>query len=223
MVSITSVFVADDHRVVRAGLRLLLARPEDMEVVGEAGDVEAMLRGVLGHKPAVLVLDLTMPGELSPLEALPLVSSRSPLTRTVVLTMQDDPSYAQRALASGALGYVLKEAAESELVEAVRRAARGERYLTPSLGARLAALGDRGGDDERLTRREREVLRLVALGHTSSDIAERLVISPRTVESHRAHIQRKLGLTSRAELVRHALDAGMLEDPGDAPGGALPQ
>jgi two-component system response regulator NreC len=207
------IVLADDHGVVRAGLRLLLGEHPDFEVVAEASDVDGALRAVLGHKPDVLVLDLNMPGELSSLEALPGVAERSPQTRTVILTMQEDPEYARRALRAGALGYVLKEAADSELVEAVRRAADGGTYLNPSLGARLATIPEHAaGPPGGLSDREAEVLRLIALGHTNAEIGERLFLSVRTVESHRAHIQQKLGRSTRAELVRYAIDNGLLDD-----------
>ena len=206
------IVLADDHGVVRAGLRLLLGEHDDFEVVAEAADVDGALRAVLGYKPDVLVLDLNMPGELSSLEALPAVAERSPKTRTVILTMQEDPEYARRALRAGALGYVLKEAADDELVEAVRRAAAGGTYVHPALGARLATMPEHpAGPPGNLSDREAEVLRLIALGHTNAAIAEQLFLSVRTVETHRSHIQQKLRLSVRAELVRYALDHGLLD------------
>jgi two-component system response regulator NreC len=208
-----TIVLADDHAVVRAGLRMLLDAAPGFEVVGEAGDVDAALRSVLGNKPSVLVLDLNMPGGRSSLEAISAVTEASTATRVVVLTMQEDPAFARHALRAGALGYVLKEAADSELVEAVRRAAVGETYLNPRLGAALAAapLAPSGPPDD-LTQREAEVLRLIALGHTNAEIGAQLYVSVRTVESHRAHIQQKLGRSSRAELVRYALDQGLLDE-----------
>ncbi len=204
--------LADDHTVVRSGLRLLLESEVGFEVVAEAADADAALRAVLGHKPDVLVLDLNMPGEPTSLDAIPSVAERSPQTKVVVLTMQEDPEYARRALRAGALGYVLKEAADTELVEAVRRAAAGGTYLNPSLGARLAAMPPAdGGRPDDLSEREAEVLRLIALGHTNTEIGEQLFLSVRTVETHRAHVQQKLGRTTRAELVRYALDNGLLD------------
>jgi two-component system, NarL family, response regulator NreC len=192
---------------------MLLGASDDIEVVAEAGDVDGALRSVLGHKPDVLVLDLNMPGSLTSLEALPEIRARSAETATVVLTMQEDPEYARLALRGGALGYVLKEAADTELVEAVRRAAEGKTYLNPSLGARLAATPEvPEGPPDNLSEREAEVLRLIALGHTNTEIGEQLFLSVRTVETHRAHVQQKLGLTTRAELVRYALDHGFLDD-----------
>jgi len=206
-----TIVLADDHAVVRAGLRLLLEQAGGLRVVSEAGDAESALRTVLGHKPAVLVLDLNMPGELTSLDAIPKVAGASPGTRVVVLTMQEDPEFARRALQAGAAGYVLKEAADSELVEAVRRAAAGDTYLNPRLGAALAAAPAAAGPPDDLSAREVEVLRLIALGHTNAEIAEQLSISVRTVETHRAHIQRKLRRATRAELVRYALDRGLLD------------
>jgi two-component system, NarL family, response regulator NreC len=208
-----TIVLADDHAVVRSGLRLLLERTGDLEVVSEAGDAETAVRTVLGHKPAVLVLDLNMPGQLSSLEAIPRVAEVSPHTRIVVLTMQEDPEFARRALRAGASGYVLKEAADDELVEAIRQAATGGTYLNPRLGAALAAAPPTpGGPPDDLTEREVEVLRLIALGHTNAEIAAQLYLSVRTVETHRAHIQQKLGRSTRAELVRYALDHRLLED-----------
>jgi two-component system response regulator NreC len=202
------IVLADDHSIVRSGLRMLLDAEEGFTVVAEASDADAALRTVLGHKPDVLVLDLNMPGGPS-LDALPDIAAASPDTRVVVLTMQDDPEYARRALGAGASAYVLKEAADAELVEAVRSAARGETYLNPRLGAQLAARppGPPAGE---LSPREQEVLRLIALGHTNTEIAGALYLSVRTVETHRAHIQQKLRLSTRAELVRWALDHGLV-------------
>jgi len=205
------IVLADDHRVVRAGLALLLGAEDGIEVVAEAGDVDGALRAVLGHRPDVLVLDLNMPGTQTSLEALPEIRKRSADTATVVLTMQEDPEYARRALRAGALAYVLKEAADTELVEAVRLAADGRTYLNPSLGARLVAMPETpAGPPDDLSAREVEVLRLIALGHTNAEVGEQLFLSVRTVETHRAHVQQKLGRTTRAELVRYALDHQLL-------------
>jgi two-component system, NarL family, response regulator NreC len=202
------IVLADDHAVVRSGLRLLLDSEADFEVVAEAGDVEVARRQVRGHHPAVLVLDLNMPGGSS-LEAIPAIRAESPNTQIVVLTMQEEPAFARHALGAGALGYVLKEAANDELVKAVRGAAAGETYLNPRLGARLASEPPPGPPDD-LSEREVDMLRLIALGHTNAEIAEQLFLSVRTVETHRAHIQQKLRLSSRAELVRYALERGLL-------------
>jgi two-component system response regulator NreC len=202
------IVLADDHAVVRSGLRLLLDSESDLEVVAEASDVEGARRYVRGHHPEVLVLDLNMPGESS-LEAIPIIREEAPATQIVVLTMQEEPAFARHALGAGAIGYVLKEAADDELVEAIRRAAVGERYLNPRLGARLAAEPTPGPPDD-LSEREVDVLRLIALGHTNAEIAEQLYLSVRTVETHRAHIQQKLRLSTRAELVQYALQRGLI-------------
>jgi two-component system response regulator NreC len=207
-----TIVLADDHAVVRSGLRLVLERAGGFEVVSEAGDAESALRTVLGYKPRILVLDLNMPGELTSLDAIPRVQEVSPTTRVVVLTMQEDPEFARRALRAGAAGYVLKEAADDELVDAVRSVAGGGSYLNPRVGALLAAAPpEPSGPPDDLTEREVDVLRLIALGHTNVEIAGELFLSVRTVESHRAHIQQKLRRTTRAELVRYALDHGFVE------------
>jgi len=206
-----SVVLADDHAVVRSGLRMLLEAEDDLEVVAEAGDVDATRRTVLGYKPGVLVLDLNMPGGSS-LEAIPALLEASPGTSIVVLTMQEDPAFAREALRAGAKGYVLKQAAGTELVQAVRAAAGGGTWLNPELGARMAAAPPApSGPPGDLTERELEVLTLIALGHTNAEIAEQLFLSVRTVETHRAHIQQKLGVSTRAELVRYALDNDLIE------------
>ena len=179
------------------------------EIVAEAGDVDGARRYVRGHHPDVLVLDLNMP-EGSSLDAVPDILAQSPDTQIVVLTMQNEPAYARQALSAGVLGYVLKDAADSELVEAVRRAAAGDTYLNPRLGAKVASEPPPGPPDG-LSEREVEVLRMVALGHTNNEIAKELYLSVRTVETHRAHIQQKLRLGSRSELVRYALEHGLVE------------
>lgn len=203
------VVIADDHAVVRRGLRQVLDSEEGFEVVAEASDLDGARRYVRGHRPDVLVLDLNLPEGLS-LGAIPDIRAEFPETQIVVLTMQNEPAYAREALGSGALGYVLKEAAEAELVEAVRRAAAGDRYLNPRLGARVAVEPPPGPPDG-LSEREVEVLRMIALGHTNVEIAEALYLSVRTVETHRAHIQQKLRLSSRSELVRYALEHKLIE------------
>ena len=203
------IVIADDHAVVRRGLRQLIDSEPGVEVLAEAADLEGARRRIAAHRPDVLVLDLNMPGG-STLAGIREMRADCPKTQIVVLTMQNEPAYARRALGAGALGYVLKEAAEEELVEAIRRAAAGDTYLNPRLGARLAAEpppGPPGG----LSSREAEVLRLVALGHTNMEIAERLYLSVRTVETHRAHIQQKLRLATRSDLVRYALSHNLLE------------
>jgi two-component system response regulator NreC len=207
----TTIVLADDHAVVRSGLKLLLEGEHDMEVVAVAGTAEDALRYVRGHKPDVLILDLNMPGARRSLDVIPEVEDASPGTRVVVLTMQEDPAFARHALRAGALGYVLKEAADDELVNAVRLASEGRTYLHPRLGAALAAAPE--GPPGDLTQRELDVLRLIALGHTNAEIAEQLHLSVRTVETHRAHIQQKLGLSARAELVRYALEHRLVSVP----------
>ena len=203
------IVIADDHAVVRRGLRQLLGAEADLEVLAEAGDIDDARRYVRGHHPKVLVLDLNLPGGSS-LKHIPAIRSEFPETQIVVLTMQNEPAYAREALSAGALGYVLKEAAETELVEAVRRAAEGDTYLNPRLGARVAAEPSPGPPDG-LSEREVEVLRMISLGYTNAEIAEQLYLSVRTVETHRAHIQQKLRLGSRADLVRYALDHKLIQ------------
>jgi two-component system response regulator NreC len=205
----TRIVLADDHAVVRSALRMLLEAEPEFEVVAEAGDAEEAARKVRGHHPDVLVLDLNMPGG-SGLGVISKLREDSPETQVVVLTMQGEPAFAREAMRAGAIGYVLKEAAEADLVLAVQMAAQGRTYLQPQLGARLAAEPEDVAPDD-LSERELEVLRLIALGHTNPEIAEQLVLSVRTVESHRAHIQQKLRLTTRSELVRYALERGLLE------------
>ncbi len=203
------VVIADDHSVVRRGLRQVLESEGGFEIVAEAGDIDGARRYVRGHHPDVLVLDLNMP-EGSSLDAVPDILAQNPETQIVVLTMQDEPAYARQALGAGVLGYVLKDAADAELVEAVRRAAAGDTYLNPRLGAKIASEPPPGPPDG-LSEREVEVLRMVALGHTNNEIAEQLYLSVRTVETHRAHIQQKLRLGSRSELVRYALEHRLVE------------
>jgi two-component system response regulator NreC len=209
-----TVVIADDHAVVRKGLRLLIEAEPGLRVLAEAGTVPDALRMAKAHRPKVLVLDLNMPGGSS-LEAIPTLREEAPMTAVVVLTMQNDPSFARQALQSGALGFVLKEAADDELLGAIRLAADGETYLNPRLGARLAAQPpEPAGPPDDLSDRELEVLKLIALGHTNAEIASQLYLSVRTVESHRAHIQQKTRRSSRAELVRYALEHGLVDiDP----------
>jgi two-component system, NarL family, response regulator NreC len=209
-----TVVIADDHAVVRKGLRLLIEAEDGLRVVAEAGTVPDALRMARAHRPKVLVLDLNMPGGSS-LEAIPTLREEAPMTAIVVLTMQNDPSFARQALQSGALGFVLKEAADDELLGAIRLAADGETYLNPRLGARLAAQPpEPAGPPDDLSERELEVLKLIALGHTNAEIASQLYLSVRTVESHRAHIQQKTRRSTRAELVRYALDHGLVDTQG---------
>ncbi len=206
---VITVLLADDHAILRSGLRLLLEAEEGLSVVAEAGDVPTAMRKVRGHRPRVLILDLNLPGA-SGLSAIPSILEASPDTRIVVLTMQNDPVFAREALSSGALGYVLKEAADTEVVAAVRSAAADQMYVNPGLGVRLATEG--GGQIEQptaLSVRETEVLSMIADGYTNAEIANRLSLSVRTVESHRAHIHRKTGRTTRAELVALARELGV--------------
>jgi two-component system response regulator NreC len=198
-----TIVVADDHVVVRGGLRRLLEAEPDLIVVAEAGDVEETVATVAEHRPAILLLDLHMPGGGS-LPALGRIRDASPETGILVLTMQDDPGFARESMLRGARGYVLKEAEEADLLAAVRAVAAGGTYLQPELGARLVS------GSTPLTQREREVLRLLALGHTNVEAADKLHLSVRTVETHRSNIQAKLGSTSRAELVRQALERGLI-------------
>jgi two-component system response regulator NreC len=217
---LVTVVLADDHAVVRAGLRALLERSGEFRVLAEAADAETAVRSVLGHRPDVLVLDLNMPGELTSLQAIPKLATASPETRVVVLTMQESPDVARQVLRAGAAGYVLKDAEDAELVAAIKQVAAGGTYLNPSVGASLATAPPASlGPPDDLTEREAQVLRLLALGHTNAEIGGQLYLSMRTVEAHRSRIQQKLNRFSRAELVRYALDHGLLSDEG---GGAPP-
>jgi two-component system response regulator NreC len=212
-ISTVRVLVCDDHALVRSGLRRLLESKPTFDVVGEAADAEEAVAFVAELRPDVLLLDVVMPGR-SGIEALADLHAASPDTRILVLSMQDDPTYVRQAFVAGAHGYLVKEATDAELVQAIHDVASGHRYVHPSLGARLAVLDvkeyERAQRDP-LTDREHEVLRLLALGHTNQEIARLLFISVRTSESHRARIMQKLGLSSRAELVRYALASGVLE------------
>jgi two-component system response regulator NreC len=202
------VVLADDHALMRRSLRSLLDREEGVSVIAEADDIASVARQVLGHEPHVLVLDLNMPGGSS-IDAISRLRERAPDTEVVVMTMEEGPVFAQRAFGAGALGFVAKEMADEELPAAVRAAARGEEFVSPRVAARLDAL-HRALSNDTLSAREVEVLRLIALGHTSVEVARKLRLSPRTVESHRANVHRKLGLVTRAELVRYALRRGLL-------------
>jgi two-component system response regulator NreC len=199
---------------VRSGLKLVLESEEGIEVVAEAGNMRDAVFAVRREQPDVVLMDLVMPGG-SGIDATPAVLKEAPGAKVLVLSMQDDPVYVREAFAAGASGYVLKEAADSELVAAIREVAKGGRYVHPELGARLVAAETeerRRAEEDPLSEREREVLRLLALGHTNQEIAKQLFISVRTAETHRAHIMQKLRLTNRAELVRYALDQGLLEE-----------
>ena len=210
----TRVLIVDDHAVVRSGLKLVLEADEGIEPVGEAGNAREAIFEARALKPDVILLDVVMPDQ-SGLEIIPTLLKENPDTRILVLSMQDDPQYVREAFAAGASGYVLKEAADSEVVAAVREVAGGGRYVHPELGARLVAAESeerRRAEEDPLSEREGEVLRLLALGHTNQEIAKQLYISVRTAETHRAHIMQKLRLSSRAELVRYALDRGLLDE-----------
>jgi two-component system, NarL family, response regulator NreC len=211
--SIRTVIV-DDHAVVRSGLRLVLEGEDDIEVVAEAADARNAVFEARAHRPDVILLDVVMPGR-SGIEAIPDLLKESPESKVLVLSMQDDPAYVREAFGAGASGYVLKEAADAEVVAAVREVANGQRYVHPTLGARLVAAEAeervRAAEDP-LSDREHEILRMLALGHTNQEIAGQLFLSVRTVETHRAHIMQKLRISTRAELVRYALDRGMLDE-----------
>jgi two-component system, NarL family, response regulator NreC len=200
-----SIVIADDHAVVREGLKLLLEAEPDLVVVGEASDAAETYALLGAQAPTVLVLDLHLGRELS-LGVIARVRASTPSTAIVILTMDDDPAFVQPAWTAGAAGYLLKEASRTELVRAVRTVARGGTYLDPAIGGSVM----HGTSGPALSERELEVLRLIALGYTNSEIAKQLHISARTVETHRANLQSKLGLTGRPELVRYALERGLI-------------
>jgi two-component system response regulator NreC len=211
------VLLADDHALLRAGLRLLINTQPDMEVVGEAGDHGTALRATSELEPDVLTLDLTMPGGEST-QVIEKVTHELPATRVLVLTMHDDDAYFRMAMAAGAFGYVVKNAADVELLDAIRTVARGQVYthIEPSLGATgLTAPAQKSRSSqspiENLSQREREVLVLVAKGHTNQAVADRLSLSVKTIESYRARLMAKLGLQNRAQLTRFAIEMGLLQ------------
>jgi two-component system, NarL family, response regulator NreC len=209
------VVVVDDHAVVRAGLRLLLDAEDDIETVGEAGDAREAVFEVRSSKPDVILMDVGLGSGKSGIEAAADVLHEAPGAKVLMLSMQDDPRYVREAFAAGASGYVLKEAADTELVTAVRQVASGTRYVDPAMGARIAAAdadAERAAAKDPLSERESEVLRLLALGHTNQEIAKTLFISVRTAETHRAHIMQKLRISTRAELVRYAIAQGLLDE-----------
>jgi len=208
------VLIVDDHAVLRSGLHLLLDAQSDIEVVGEAGDVKEAVFETRDKQPDVVLMDVVMPGQTG-IEGVPLVLKEAPEAKVLVLSMQDDPRYVHEAFAAGAAGYILKEAVDAEVVGAIQRVAAGDHYVHPALGARLVAAEAEAKAREAadpLSDREREVMRLLALGHTNQEIAKMLYISVRTAETHRAHIMQKLRLSTRAELVRYAIDQGLLEE-----------
>jgi two-component system response regulator NreC len=193
----------------------VLGAEDGIEPVGEAGTARDAIFEARSTNPDVILLDVVMPDQ-SGLEIIPTLLKENPGVRILVLSMQDDPQYVREAFAAGARGYVLKEAADNEVVAAVREVASGGRYVHPELGARLVAAESeerRRAEEDPLSERESEVLRLLALGHTNQEIAKQLFISVRTAETHRAHIMQKLRLSSRAELVRYALERGLMENP----------
>jgi two-component system, NarL family, response regulator NreC len=209
------VLIVDDHAVVRAGLAMLVNAENDLEAVAEAGSARDAIFEARTAKPDVVLMDVMMP-EQSGIEVVPQLLKEHPDAKVLVLSMQDDPRYVREAFEAGASGYVLKEAADAEVVAAIREVAAGGRYVHPELGARLVSAETaerRRAEEDPLSDREREVLRLLALGHTNQEIAKELYISVRTAETHRAHIMQKLRLSSRAELVRYALAEGLLESP----------
>jgi two-component system response regulator NreC len=214
------LLLADDHTVLRAGLRMLLNAEPDMEVVGEAGDGAEAVERALELKPDVVLMDITM-GGMSGLAATRVIRDRLPETQVLVLTMHDDEEYLRQMLEAGAAGYVLKRAANAELTVAIRAAHRGEVFLYPSFTKVL--LGDlvrKGGPKQQpqqdsyelLSQREKQVLRLVALGYSNKQIARQLFLSVKTIETYRARLMKKLSLKSRAALVRYALRKGLLDD-----------
>ena len=208
------VLIVDDHAVVRAGLRMLIDAEKDMETVGEAGNVREAVFEARSSTPDLVLMDVVMPGE-SGLEGIPKLLHEQADLKVLVLSMQDDPRYVREAFAAGAAGYVLKEAADAEVVQAIREVARGGRYVHPELGARMVAAdaeAERRAGDDPLSDREREVLRLLARGYTNQEIAKQLYISVRTAETHRAHVMQKLRLATRAELVSYAIANGLLEE-----------
>ena len=213
------ILLADDHAVLRAGLKTLLSMQPDIKVVAEAGDGEETVLKSGKFAPDIVLMDITMPG-LSGLKATEKIKQQNPATKVLVLTMHEDEAYLHRALRSGVDGYVPKKAADTELLAAIRATYRGEHYIHPSMTAGIVA-GLRGGKTvaslnptqarERLSQREQEVLRLLAMGHTSQEIADKLFLSVKTVESHKARLKTKLGFRGRAELVRYAIQVGLLD------------
>jgi DNA-binding NarL/FixJ family response regulator len=206
------VLIVDDHSLVRAGIALLLEHQDDMTPVGQAGTAAEAVAMARELRPDIVLLDVTLPGG-SGLECLPELLGACPGVKVLMLSMHEDPSYVRAALSAGAAGYVLKDAAYEELVDAIRRVAAGQPYVAPALGAMLAVQAGVDADDD-LSEREREVLALLARGYTNQEIASRLYVSVRTVESHRAHILTKLRLSTRADLVNYALESGLLRPEG---------
>jgi two-component system response regulator NreC len=205
------VVIADDHTVVRDGIRTVLERQEgEFRVVAEAADVPATIKAVREHKPDLLTLDLTMPGGSS-LAALPSCFIAHPTLAVAILTMREDPEYARQALRAGARSYVLKEAEPAELLQAFRLAVAGGNYLHPRLGALMATGDEAPSEGVELSEREREVVRLIANGYTNPQIAEQLNVAERTVKTYRARAIEKLGFSSRAEITAYVRRIGMSE------------
>lgn len=220
MAACISVQICDDHALVRSGLRRMLEAEPGLAVIGESATAEEAVAEASARRPDVLLLDVVLPGR-SGIAALPEIREAAPETKVLMLSMQDDPAYVREAFGAGAAGYLLKEAADVELVQAIREVAGGRRYVHPLLGARLAAAEAAAAQQaasDPLSEREHEVLRLLALGHTNQEIATLLFISVRTAETHRARIMQKLGLRTRAEIVRYALDTGALDSEREAAG-----
>ncbi|HEX5375656.1 MAG TPA: response regulator transcription factor [Solirubrobacterales bacterium] len=207
--STITLVLADDHAVVRGALKALLEDQPGFAVVGEATDIASARATVAAKEPTVLVLDVNMPDGLA-VDAVAGLREEAPATEIVLLTMERDLTLARRAIDAGARGYLFKDAAHLELIEAVRHAAEGREYLSSAVGAGLKS-GEARGAATALSPRETEVLRLMALGHTNREIAGQLSLSVRTVETHRSHIQQKLGLSSRPDLTRYALENGLLD------------
>jgi len=218
------VLIVDDHAVLRAGLRMLIGGQPDMEVVGEAADGEDAVQRAPELRPDVVLMDITMPG-IGGIRAIEQIRRVCPESRVLVLTMHDVPAYLRSVLAAGASGYVVKRAADSELISAIRGVHRGRTVLDPALATRVvqgglrrrSAAAQAPGPASVLSQREREVLELVAQGFTNQQIADRLGLSVKTVETYRSRLVEKLGLRSRADLVRYALDSGLLAGGDAAP------
>ena len=210
-----TVVLADDHNVIRAGLRSMLEAEADLRVIGEAADSAAAFKLARDRRPDVLVLDLQMPGA-EPARDVQTLREAVPATAIVMLTMQSDPRKARELLRAGAAGYVLKQAAEQKLTEAIRIAAGGGSYIDPELGGALAKL--EADPMEELGERERELLRMLALGYTNREIGEQLFLSVRAIEVNRAKLLEKLGIESRPELVRFAIANGVIEAGGSTRG-----
>jgi two-component system response regulator NreC len=208
-----TVVLADDHNVIRTGLRAMLEADDGLRVIGEAADAPAAQKLVRDRRPDVLVLDLNMPGA-EPASDIPALREEVPATRIVVLTMQSDPRRARELLQAGASGYVLKQAAERQLTAAIKAAAADGSYIDPELGGLVARLG--ADPLEALGDRDRELLRLLALGHTNREIGEQLYLSVRAVEVNRAKLLEKLDLESRPELVRFAIANGLVDTQQDS-------